>query len=224
MSSKLPAHVNQNGLIVSEVLSRIPWIWHGFGTRLSGDWPGPYTNLKQVHSDVVFTADEKQGCIGEGDALITSTLGQWIGIRTADCVPLLLADPDRRVVAAAHAGWRGTVAEIAGKTIRRMQAVYGSDPRRIHAAIGPAIGECCFQVGLEVAAQFTPWFPNAEKLTRVDLTEANYRQLLLAGLLPEHIDAPRLCTVCDHKRFHSFRRDKEHSGRMVAAISILRGV
>jgi YfiH family protein len=220
MRSKPLPPVKEGGIIESGLLSRIPWVWHGFGTRLSGDWPGEYAKLKQVHSNAVLLAGENQGCAGEGDALVSSTPGQRIGVRTADCVPILFADPDRHAVAAAHAGWRGTVAEIAVATVTRMQELYGSDPRRIHAAIGPAIGECCFEVGAEVAGQFVRWFPNVQILTHVDLVEANYRQLLISGLLPEHIDAPRLCTVCDPDRFHSFRRDKEQSGRMVSAIAI----
>ena len=111
--------------------------------------------------------------------------------------------------------------EIARKAVMRMQEAYGSDPARIHAAMGPAIGACCFEVGAEVAEQFTPWFTDAKNLTHVNLAEANYRQLLGAGLLPEHIDDPRLCTACDSRRFHSFRRDREQSGRMVAAIGIV---
>jgi YfiH family protein len=196
-------------------------VWHGFGTRVSEGWPGEYTRLKQIHSNLVHAADEGQGCIGEGDSLISWTPGQKVGVRTADCVPLLFADPDHRAVAAAHAGWRGTVAEIAATTLERMRAVYGSEPRRIYAAIGPAIGECCFEVGPEVAAQFAPWFPDAKSLTHVNLAETNFRQLVGAGLLPEHIDVMNLCTVCDPDRFHSFRRDKEHSGRMVAAIGVI---
>jgi polyphenol oxidase len=217
----LPQVSGKTGVIESVLLNGIPGIWHGFGTRLSVGWPGEYINLKQIHSDVIFAAEGRQGCIGEGDALMSSSPGQRIGVRTADCVPLLFADPDHRAVAAVHAGWRGTVAEIAVKTVRRMQEAYGSDPRRIYAAIGPAIGKCCFEVGADVAAQFSPWFLRVEILTHVDLPETNYRQLLRAGLLPEHIDAPRMCTVCDPERFHSYRRDRERSGRMIAAIGII---
>src|SRR5690242_6035498 len=97
-----------------------------------------------------------------------------------------------------------------------MREAYGANPARISAAIGPAIGQCCFEVGSGVAAQFAPWIANAEVLTHIDLAEANDQQLLRVGLAPEHIDVPRLCTVCDPGRFHSYRRDKERSGRMVA--------
>ena len=81
------------GVLESSLLKRLPWLRHGFGTRLSDAWPGEYTHLKQIHSDIVFSADGGQGCVGHGDALVTATPGRLIGIRTADCVPLLFADP-----------------------------------------------------------------------------------------------------------------------------------
>lgn len=215
--------VNGEGIFESEILQPFPWLRHGFGSRLSPAWPGDYTQLKQIHSDLVFVADGKAGCLGEGDALITATPGETIGIRTADCVPLLFADPDHKVVAAAHAGWRGTVAKIALHTVKRMQAEFESDPRSLHAAIGPAIGKCCFEVGPEVSAQFRPYWPAVEHLTHVDLVAANFRQLVEAGLRSDHIDVAGLCTMCDPSHFHSYRRDRELAGRMVAAIG-LRGI
>lgn len=203
----------------SGLLGGLPWVRHGFGTRLSGDWPGEYTQLKQIHSDLVFGADGRTGCVGEGDALISSEPGQLVGIRTADCVPILFADPEHRVVAAAHAGWRGTVAGIARSTVERMRDDYGSDPEKLLAAIGPSIGKCCFEVGPEVAMQFREYFPDAGKLTHIDLPEANYRQLIAAGLPEGNIDRAGLCTMCGADRFHSFRRDGQAAGRMVAAIA-----
>jgi YfiH family protein len=214
--------VNSEGIFESELLKPFSWLVHGFGTLLSPAWPGEYTQLKQIHSDVVFVADGKAGCLGEGDALITATPGQTIGIRTADCVPLLFADPNRHVVAAAHAGWRGTVAKIALHTVKRMQSDFGSDPRSLRAAIGPSIGRCCFEVGPEVSAQFLTYWPTVEDLTHVDLAAANFRQLLDAGMDRDHIDVAGLCTMCDPSHFHSFRRDRELAGRMVAAIGLKR--
>jgi polyphenol oxidase len=201
----------------SELLKRIPWLIHGFGTRLSESWPGEYTYLKQTHSDNVVSVNGASGCVGEGDALISSNPGDRIGIRTADCVPILLADEQRRVVAAVHAGWRGTVAEIARKTVERMKAEFGSSPDHLLAAIGPSIGKCCFEVGPEVAEQF-----GVAGRTHIDLVEANFRQLRAAGVPSDHVDVAGLCTVCDPVRFHSFRRDKQQSGRMVTIIGITR--
>jgi len=212
--------INSEGVLESDLLKQLPWLFHGFGTRLSAEWPGGYTQLKQIHSDIVFTADHRSGCIGEGDALITATPGQVEGIRTADCVPVLLVDPETRVVAAVHAGWRGTAAEIALRTVDRMNKEYGCEQDRMLAAIGPSIGECCFAVGPEVAAHFRPYFPDANNLTHINLPEANFRQLVGAGLDARFIERSDLCTVCDASRFHSFRRDKHLAGRMVAAIAI----
>jgi YfiH family protein len=204
----------------SDLLRQLPWVRHGFATRDSDGWPGPYCHVKQVHSNFVAVADQQEGCLGQGDALITSISGRWIGIRTADCVPLLLADSQRPAVAAVHAGWRGTVANIAGEAVRRLAANYGSRPQDLLVAIGPCIAECCFEVGPEVAERFRELFPERSALARVDLVEANRRQLLSAGLAPENIDESGLCTACSPAEFHSYRRDKEAAGRMTSAISV----
>lgn len=210
---------DERGVLHSELLGQFPWLIHGFGTRLSPDWPGPYTYLKQIHSAIVAIAEAERGCLGEGDALVTSEPGQIVGIRTADCVPILLADPVRRVVAAVHAGWRGTVADVVTRTVERMESA-ASD---LYAAIGPAIGECCFEVGPEVSEKFRSIFPDRENLRHVHLVEANRRQLLAAGIRESRIESANRCTVCEADLLHSYRRDKEASGRMVAAIGILDG-
>jgi YfiH family protein len=208
-------------LRVTEFL-RLPWLEHGFGTAHSQDWPPAdrLVSLKQIHSDIVFNADgAAPGRIGEGDALVSSRPGFLVGIRTADCQPILLVDEVNRVVAAVHAGWRGTVAEIGVKAVRRMEAEYGSNPDHILAAIGPSIGNCCYEVGPEVASQFQKFFPERDDLdrkTRIDLTEANRRQLLGAGVKTVITGAP--CTCCD-SQYHSYRRDKS-DGRMYSVIGV----
>jgi YfiH family protein len=209
------------GVYRSDVFSVLPWIEHGFGSREPDGWPGEYTQVKQIHSDIIARADGDQGCLGEGDALITAVPGQFIGIRTADCVPLLIADRNRRVVAAVHAGWRGSAAGIAGKTVRRLSDEYGTNPIDLLVAIGPTIGQCCFEVGPEVAAQFEPYIPGSALLDHIDLVEANMRQLLSVKVQRDNIDASCLCTACSPGEFHSWRRDRERSGRMVAAIRIM---
>ena len=207
--------LNDQQVFESEIVQRLPCLTHGFGSRNSIGWPGAYTNVKQIHSDRVVVAHSTEGLIAEGDALITSGSPSLVGVRTADCVPLLLVDPDKRAVAAVHAGWRGTVARIALKTVDRLGEEFGSSPDRLLAAIGPSIGKCCFEVGPEVAEKF-----GLQGTTHVDLVEANAQQLREAGLSPENIDIAGLCTMCDGNRFHSFRRDKESAGRMVAAIGL----
>lgn len=206
------------GVYTSNLLHEVPWVEHGFGTRNSEGWPGHYTCVTQVHSAAVVAADGKSGYVGEGDALVTSTPGQWIGIRTADCVPLLMIDTRNRAVAAVHAGWRGSAANIASATIDRMRELYGTHPDDLLAAIGPCIHECCFEVGPEVSEQFRNYIANPGD--HIDLVAVNRAQLLEAGVPADKIAASDLCTFCIESHFHSWRRDREASGRMVAAIGI----
>jgi YfiH family protein len=208
------------GVYQSDLLNSLEWVRHGFGTRNSDGWPGEYTQLKQIHSNAVYLADDIAGCLGKGDALITRTPDRWVGVRTADCVPILLADPEKRVVAAVHAGWRGTVARIVARTVERMISAYGSNPQDLRAAIGPCIQRCCYEVGPEVAARFQAIFPEAQDLRRLDLPEGNRRQLAAAGVPSAQIDVSGFCSACDAGQFHSYRRDKDLAGRMVAAIQI----
>jgi YfiH family protein len=178
--------------------------------------------VRQIHSNIVAVAVGSTVSPAEADALVTADPDRWIGIRTADCVPLLIADREGRAVAAVHAGWRGTVANIAGETVGRLGDLYGCRPEELVAAVGPCIAKCCFEVGPEVAARFEPLFEPGMDLNRIDLVEANRRQLIAAGLSPGAIDTTRLCTACDEREFHSYRRDRELSGRMVAAIALAR--
>ena len=202
-------------VLQSPLLATLPWLTHGFGVRSSEDWLPSYTRLKQVHSGKVIVADGRRGNLEEGDALVTSEAGNWIGVRTADCVPILIADPEHRVTAAIHAGWRGTVASIASHAVNTMTQEFGCNPGRMLVAIGPAIGPCCFEVGPEVAQQFH------STARTIDLAAATRDCLVNSGVPADQIEVMRLCTVCTGPRqFHSFRRDKEQSGRMVSAICI----
>lgn len=121
----------------------------------------PLVTLRQFHSDVVHFASAPSAEAPKADALITSSPGLLLGVQTADCVPILLADTRQHVVAAIHAGWRGTLARIAVKTIGKMRMEFGTRPRDLVAALGPAIGRCCYEVGPEVAQAFAAQFPPA---------------------------------------------------------------
>jgi hypothetical protein len=127
----------------------------------------PFVTLRQFHSDVIHvvapTADAPNSNTDapRADALTTSTPGILLGVQTADCVPVLLADMRHRVVAAIHAGWRGTLARIVVKALGRMDMEFGTRPRDVVAALGPAIGRCCYEVGPEVAQAFAAQFPGA---------------------------------------------------------------
>jgi YfiH family protein len=197
------------------------WLDHGFGTRDSDGLGEPVATLKQVHSDTVVRVDEGRGCLGNGDSLITDRPGVYLTIRTADCIPVLIIDPVRRAVGAVHAGWRGTAASIVAKTVERMRLEFGSEAGDLEAAIGPGIGQCCYEVSADVAARFAPWFPELSSVAdavRIDLVEANRMQLAAAGV--RQIVAASRCTRCGSDEFHSFRRDGDLSGRMTSGIAI----
>jgi polyphenol oxidase len=117
--------------------------------------------LSQFHSDVIYVVDSVPKTPLRGDALVTRTPGLLISVQTADCIPILLADPQTRCVAAIHAGWRGTLKRIAEKTVGRMRMMFGARPDSIIAALGPGIGRCCFEVGPEVVKDFAAQFPAA---------------------------------------------------------------
>jgi YfiH family protein len=198
-------------------LDRFAWLVHGFGTRRSPDllrYPALAT-LHQIHSDICVAARGQTGVLGEGDALLENTPGHLVGVKTADCLPILLVDEERHGVAAVHAGWRGTVSGIVKAAIRKMREEFGTNPAHLHAAIGPGIGECCYEVGPGVAAQFGEAGP-----THVDLAETNRKQLLEAGLDKSRIYLAGLCTMCCVEDFHSWRRDKEQAGRMLSFVGI----
>lgn len=179
-------------------------------------WPaGPeLAAAKQIHSDRVLLV-ESPGPQGEGDALVSNQPGIGLTIRTADCLPVLIADPRHRAVAAIHAGWRGVVSEIAPKAVQAMHAQFGSAPEDLVVAIGPGIGKCCFEVGPEVAVQF-----GLSGRTKVDLVETMRRQLGRNGVSPGQISTSGYCTVCNSELFESYRRDREVAGRMTAMIML----
>jgi YfiH family protein len=209
-------------VLKSTLLAELPWLVHGFGTRAADQWPVEYTQVKQIHSGRIVVANGRRGCLDHADALVSSEPGNLIGIRTADCAPILIADPHNRAVAAIHAGWRGAAAGIAAGAVERLVQEFGSKPGELLVAIGPAIGPCCFEVGPEVAELFqNDALLSISGQFTVNLPDAIVRQLVDAGVGPARIDVMRLCTVCTGRgQFHSFRRDKEESGRMVSAIGI----
>jgi hypothetical protein len=212
-------------LYLDEHLLQLDWLDHGFGTREAGYWvpEQDHAALDQIHSDIIVKAEGARGCLGAGDGLITGVAGLMLGVRTADCVPILLVDERRRAVAAVHAGWRGTLARIAARAIEAMTREYGSQPEDLIAAIGPCIGRCCYEVGPDVARAFGAWFPELPAPrgpAHLDLEEANRRILAAAGVPAMRIHAAGLCTGCRARDFHSYRRDGLRAGRLLAAIGL----
>jgi hypothetical protein len=205
--------------------------------------------LKQFHSAVVRFSQEAPSEPLRGDASFTNAPGLLLGVQTADCVPILLVDPKKRAVAAVHAGWRGTLARIAEKTVGEMRMKFGSKPADILAALGPAIGRCCYEVGTELVTEFTSQFADAEdyfdeprtgeepnplqwlnmmppghqpppKNVRLDLRKANRAQLLAAGLRDANIFVSDLCTACHTDLFFSYRKEAARSGRLMSAVGV----
>lgn len=192
---------------------------------------------KQVHGERIVCVTEKEAgrgsedygtAIAQTDALMTNVAGLPLFLCYADCVPVLFFDPVRRAVAIAHAGWKGTLREIAPKTLRAMGAAFGTEPKDCLAAIAPAIGAAHYPVGDEVAAQFAGAFPawakeilhSADDGTHLDLWAANRLQLEAAGILKEHLDAADVCTVANRALFFSYRGDGERTGRIAAVIAL----
>lgn len=189
------------------------------------DWARLYT-ARQVHGARVALVVEgtlpERVAETEADVVATAVPGAVVGVYTADCVPILLADGEGRV-AAAHAGWRGTVAGVASAAVEALVSI-GAERQRLRAALGPSICARCFEVGEEVAAAFDELAPSAVirtdgKKPHVDLWEANRRVLLAAGVPGDQIDAAPPCTMCEPERFFSFRRDGGQIGQQLSFVA-----
>jgi hypothetical protein len=175
---------------------------------------------KQVHSGTVVRV-ESPGEYPACDALVTNILGVYLCVSVADCTPLLLYDPHKRVVAAVHAGWRGTVEHVAGNAVKKMKEQFGSLPENIIAYVGPAACSCCYNVGKDVASEFDATLVRKENdQIYIDLKTANVRQLVDAGVPKSQIEISGYCTICHPELFHSYRRDRESSGRMMSVIGM----
>jgi polyphenol oxidase len=199
-----------------------------FVDAVTGSRETSLRTVRQVHSNRSMTAAEAaQEPTPEADGLMTGQAGMLLGIQTADCIPVLVADPVRRAAAAFHAGWRGTVGRIVELGVGRMKQEFGSHPADMIAAIGPGIGVCCYRVGEEVQTQFGARFSYAEELFLpaegafyLNLVEANRRQLMAAGLAADSIAAVGGCTSCQPQLFYSHRASGGYAGRMMAVIGI----
>jgi len=185
----------------------------------------PAAFLKQVHGADVIRATAG-GCVGNADVVMTDRPGLPIAVFSADCVPLLIYDPDGRRLAAAHAGWRGTAQSVARAAVLALVEA-GGRPEEFLAAVGPSIGPCCYEVDKPVIARLDQAFPGrwgawvrSVGLGKwmLDLWAANEDQLRSAGLRGDRIDNPRLCTGCRTDLFYSYRRG--HKGRLVSIAAL----
>ena len=185
----------------------------------------------QTHSEHICVIEETEtrcwwcleDFIEDCDALITAQKGVVLSILTADCVPILLYDPVHEVVAAIHAGWKGTKARIVAKTVKKMQKFFHSKPSELIVGVGPSIGSCCYEVGADVAGHF---FEIPESYTKkgekymLDLPYINKYQLLEEGLKEENIEMSGICTACDVAHYFSYRREQGCSGRFMSLIGM----
>lgn len=190
----------------------------------------------QTHGDKIIIVDEKflqeksekqQSLLYGKDALITNLSDIYIGVTTADCVPVLIYDPAKKVVGAIHAGWRGTCAKIISKTIEKMSEKFGSNPTDMIAVIGPSISVDVYNVGDELVDEFenagfktSEIFQQKNEKIHLDLWKANENLLLEKGLKKENIEISGRCTFTEYETFFSARKLGIKSGRMISVIGI----
>jgi YfiH family protein len=186
----------------------------------------------QVHGRDVRVVREASEAGNESercDALATDLPGVLLGVKTADCVPVILGDARTGACAAVHAGWRGTLAGIVKHALARLNQEFGTRAEDVRAAIGPAALACCYEVGPEVIAAFRAEVRNADALftptsegrALVDLHRANLEQLTESGVRPERVHTLPLCTMCRPEEFFSYRRDRQLYGRTGRLLSVI---
>lgn len=261
----------------------IPWLRHGFSTRVGGKSVFPqdslnlgytkfdsreaveanrtaflqaigienhaFIRLRQTHSDRVARIDSKGNSLGviDADAAITSIPGVVLAVLTADCLPILVVDPNTPAIAAIHAGWRGTAQHISAKTVEALARGYGGSSNRFQVVMGPSIRSCCYEVGDDVLRVFQEEAPKAQKYFSptdsqeplspkkidqkghrqggdkflLDLVAANLDQLMQVGIAQANIVISPDCTVCRGELYFSHRREGEETGRMMAVIAMV---
>ena len=182
----------------------------------------------QVHNDNILDITKKEDINWQdlnpnikADSLITPLKEVVLTILTADCVPILMYDPNKNIISAIHAGWRGSDKKIAIKTVEYMQNRYGCNPANIVAVIAPSIGKCCYEVDRSVALKFNEYKDSLIKKGdkyMLDLKMVNYTQLLNSGLKKENIEVSSICTSCSSDKFFSYRKESGCSGRFATAI------
>jgi polyphenol oxidase len=205
------------------------------------DWS--YRSYMNDERELIWTTRPRR----KADAIITRRRGVALAMSSADCAPLLFYDPRRSVIALAHAGWRGTARGIGAATVNAMREQFGCQPEHIYAGIGPTIGACCYEVTEEVRGLFRgerefEAMPTGEGYRnlvrdsavfsvvelaergslRLNLWETNRNQLLLAGLMPEHIEVSGICTSCQKEHFYSYRAEHGKTGRFPSILALRR--
>jgi hypothetical protein len=238
-----------NNILKFSNLSKFDSLIHGFSTRFFGDMrpthpeykdslqkfsaalnidPQKLVTMKQVHSNTVYWATDKNydQAIKETDGLLTEEKDLFLGVVSADCIPLLFYDPKMQFVAAVHAGWRGLFSEIIKETVSQFVSK-GSNASDIIVGMGPSIRVCCYAVSEEFVENFREKFEAVEKfIVRkdgkifIDLQKVAKEQLQSLGVLDQNVEDADYCTF-DHSDVYSYRREGENFGEMIGIIGIL---
>lgn len=196
---------------------------------LAGCWQVHGSDVRLINNRAeAMPAEDAGGDTIYCDAIVSDARGVLAGVKTADCVPILIGDPNTGAFAAVHAGWRGTLAEVATNALKRMTREYKTKPQDVRVAIGPAAGACCYEVGTDVSDAFKGSFPNQDLFTEtradhgcIDLLKANRAQLISSGVDPERISIAPLCTMCRTDLFFSYRREKNVQGKVGRLMSVI---
>ncbi len=217
----------------SEPADLIPKVQVGQVTEGSSAYP-LVVSLKQVHGTHVVVIDQSfsTSIVGfqSGDALVTNQVNVALVVRTADCVPILVADVKRKVVAAIHAGWRGTLAGVVSKTLSVLQTQFECQPETLRVAIGPSIGVCCYEVDTPVIQRLQEavpsWVDCIEKLkgqkAMLNLKKLVARQFSMGGIVETNLTQADYCTRCRSDLFYSYRREGRVEGTMMSGIMLKR--
>jgi len=201
--------------------------------RAFGVTQAALVTVRQVHGNDILVIDEPNEdnshfLTVECDAIISNQPDILLGVCVADCVPVLLLDPVKRVVAAVHAGWQGTASALVAKTVSAMKSHFGCNPATLQAAIGPCISQCCYEVDGPVRQAFAPTALSWEALTvpagdgkwRLDLAGANRELLIAAGVPGAAVQVADMCVCCQREQFFSYRRDNGETGRQMGFIML----
>ena len=225
-----------------------PGLFHFFGTRQGPQYGAPNAepgtvraaapqfskvlSVRQVHGTDALIIDRRVK-VGEKfdagwDAIITNQQGLLVTVRTADCVPVLLASPQQRVVAVVHAGWRGAVHGIVANTLDAMREKFRCTMDTIHMAVGPSAGRCCYEVDQAVIDPLQKNCSNWQAVLtlgdggrgKLDLQGLVRQQAVAKGIKPDHVHVLALCTICRGDLFFSYRREGGVHGTMVSGIML----
>ncbi len=239
-----------SALVHSPVLSAATGVEHFFGTRsepaelISKVSAGQVTegtqayplvaSLKQVHGAHVVVIDQSYSTsmmtLEAGDALVTDQVNVALVVRTADCVPILIADVKRRVIGAIHAGWRGTFAGVVSATLSVLRTQFGAHSETLRVAIGPSIGVCCYEVDtpvIQLLQEAVPsWSDCVDKVNgtkaMLNLKKLVARQFSMSGILDTNLTQADVCTRCQSDLFYSYRREGRVEGTMMSGIMLRR--